>query len=74
LSYKEQGCVETPCTSKAVKAIQAMRKLDSVLASDVVLSSKSLYADIVMPDTLQWEMYSKPTIGNANLLKNNDTI
>jgi anaerobic dimethyl sulfoxide reductase subunit A len=43
-------------SSGAVKAIQAMRKLDFVLASDVVLSSKSLYADVVFPDTLQWEM------------------
>jgi anaerobic dimethyl sulfoxide reductase subunit A len=43
-------------SSGAVKAIQAMRKLDFVLASDVVLSAKSLYADIVLPDTLQWEI------------------
>ena len=39
----------------SVKAIEAVRKLEFVVTNDVTLSSKSKYADIVLPDTTAWE-------------------
>ncbi len=37
------------------KGIQAYRKVDFVVSNDIVLSSKSKYADIVLPVTTPWE-------------------
>jgi anaerobic dimethyl sulfoxide reductase subunit A len=38
-----------------MKGIEAYRKVDFVVSSDIVLSTKSKYADIVLPDTTPWE-------------------
>jgi anaerobic dimethyl sulfoxide reductase subunit A len=51
-----QGSNKMETTGGTIKAVEAMRKLDFVVACDVVLSAKSKYADVVFPDTLQWEM------------------
>jgi anaerobic dimethyl sulfoxide reductase subunit A len=37
------------------KGIEAFRKLDFVITNDIVLSTISRYADIVLPATTQWE-------------------
>jgi len=37
------------------KGIQAFRKVDFVVTNDIVLSTISKYADIVLPATTQWE-------------------
>lgn len=37
------------------KGIEAFRKLDFVVTNDIVLSTISKYADIVLPATTQWE-------------------
>ncbi|MFN2147754.1 MAG: molybdopterin dinucleotide binding domain-containing protein, partial [Anaerolineales bacterium] len=38
-----------------MKGIEAYRKVDFVVSSDIVLSTKSKYADVVLPDTTPWE-------------------
>jgi anaerobic dimethyl sulfoxide reductase subunit A len=38
-----------------LKGIQAFRKLDFVVVSDIVLSTTAKYADIVLPTTTPWE-------------------
>ena len=38
-----------------MKGIQAYRKVDFVVSSDTVLSTKSKYADVVLPVTTPWE-------------------
>ena len=43
--------------SDTAKAVRAMRKLDFVVACDIVLSNKSRFADIVLPGTTPWEEY-----------------
>jgi anaerobic dimethyl sulfoxide reductase subunit A len=37
------------------KGIEAFRKVDFVVSNDIVLSTKSKYADIVLPATTPWE-------------------
>ena len=37
------------------KAVQAFRKVEFVVSSDIVLSSTSKYADVVLPTTTPWE-------------------
>lgn len=39
----------------SVRGIEAVRKLEFVVTNDITLSSKSKYADIVLPDTVAWE-------------------
>ena len=41
--------------SGTVKGIEAYRKLDFVVVSDIVLSSTAKYADVVFPTTTPWE-------------------
>jgi anaerobic dimethyl sulfoxide reductase subunit A len=50
----------------AVKGIQAYRKVEFVVASDIVLSTKSKYADIVLPVTSPWEKPGGGLIGMAS--------
>jgi anaerobic dimethyl sulfoxide reductase subunit A len=38
-----------------VKGIEAYRKVEFVVSSDIVLSTRSKYADVVLPDTTPWE-------------------
>lgn len=43
--------------SGTVKAVEALRSLECVVACDIVLSNKSKYADIILPGTTTWEEF-----------------
>ncbi len=57
-------------TEGTVKAIQAMRKLEFVVACDITFSSKAAYADIILPGTTAWEEFGhvKMDISPENVL------
>jgi len=50
------------------KGIEAFRKLDFVVSNDIVLSTISKYADIVLPATTQWEKVGSLNSGNPEAL------
>lgn len=56
--------------SGAVKAVQALRALECVVVCDIVLSTKSKYADIILPGTTVWEEagYHKMTGDHENII------
>ena len=47
-----------------VKGIQAYRKVDFVVSTDIVLSTKSKYADIVLPVITPWEREGGTVLGH----------
>jgi len=51
------------------KGIQAFRKLDFVVTNDIVLSTISKYADIVLPATTEWEK-----VGSLGSFANPETL
>jgi anaerobic dimethyl sulfoxide reductase subunit A len=46
------------------KGIEAMRKVDFIVTSDIVLSTVSKYADVVLPECSQWEKAGALRTGN----------
>ncbi|WP_278570730.1 molybdopterin-dependent oxidoreductase [Adlercreutzia equolifaciens] len=56
--------------SGTVKAVEALRSLETVVACDIVLSNKSKYADIILPGTTVWEEvgYHKMTGDHENII------
>ena len=56
--------------SGTMKALKALRSLDFFLAGDIQLSTKSKYADIVLPDTLGWEEdgYMRTTVSPETIV------
>lgn len=50
------------------KGIEAFRKLDFIVANDIVLSTISKYADIVLPATTEWEKAGTLLSGNPEAL------
>jgi anaerobic dimethyl sulfoxide reductase subunit A len=55
--------------SGTVKGIEAYRKLEFVVVSDIVLSSTAKYADIVLPTTTPWEQdFGGFSTGNPEML------
>jgi anaerobic dimethyl sulfoxide reductase subunit A len=51
------------------KAIAAYRKVEFVVSSDIVLSSASKFADVVLPTTTPWEQdFGGPLSGNPEML------
>ncbi|MGG0720006.1 molybdopterin-dependent oxidoreductase [Robertmurraya massiliosenegalensis] len=51
-------------SSGIVKGIKAFRKVDAVITNDIVLSTISKYADIVLPATTEWEKEGSIKSGN----------
>jgi anaerobic dimethyl sulfoxide reductase subunit A len=50
------------------KGIEAFRKVDFVVTNDIVLSTISKYADIVLPATTEWEKEGKIYQGNPEAI------
>ncbi len=50
------------------KGVEAFRKVDFVVTNDIVLSTISKYADIVLPATTQWEKEGKIYSGNPEAI------
>ena len=50
------------------KGVKAFRKVDFVVTNDIVLSSISKYADIVLPATTEWEKDGKILQGNPEAI------
>lgn len=50
------------------KGIKAFRKVDAVFTNDIVLSTISKYADIVLPATTEWEKEGKIYKGNPEAI------
>lgn len=50
------------------KGIKAFRKVDSIITNDIVLSTISKYADIVLPATTEWEKEGKIYSGNPEAI------
>jgi len=51
------------------KAIEAFRKLEFVVSSDIVLSSTSKFADVVLPTTTPWEQeFGGASTGNPEMV------
>lgn len=50
------------------KGVKAFRKVDFVVTNDIVLSTISKYADIVLPATTQWEKEGKIYGGNPEAI------
>jgi anaerobic dimethyl sulfoxide reductase subunit A len=50
------------------KGIKAFRKVDFVVTNDIVLSTISKYADIVLPATTEWEKDGKVMQGNPEAI------
>lgn len=55
-------------SSDTNKGIKAFRKVDFVVTNDIVLSSISKYADIVLPATTEWEKDGKILQGNPEAI------
>ncbi|MEL1133655.1 molybdopterin-dependent oxidoreductase [Desulfitobacterium sp. THU1] len=56
------------------KGIEAFRKVDFVVTNDIVLSSISKYADIVLPTTTEWEKEGKIYQGNPEAIFINQKV
>ncbi len=50
------------------EGIEAMRKLDFIVTTDIVLSTQSKYADIVLPECTWWEKAGTTLSGNPEAL------
>src|SRR5690606_23800450 len=50
------------------KGIEAFRKVDFVVTNDIVLSTISKYADIVLPTTTEWEKVGNVMQGNPEAI------
>ena len=50
------------------KGIKAFRKLESIITNDIVLSTISKYADIVLPATTEWEKEGRINTGNPEAI------
>lgn len=55
-------------SSDIMKGIEAFRKVDFVVTNDIVLSTISKYADIVLPATTEWEKEGKIYKGNPEAI------
>ncbi|MCE7791797.1 molybdopterin-dependent oxidoreductase [Salipaludibacillus sp. CUR1] len=55
-------------SSDIQKGIKAFRKVDSVITNDIVLSTISKYADIVLPATTEWEKEGRINTGNPEAI------
>lgn len=55
-------------SSDIMKGIKAFRKVDAVITNDIVLSTISKYADIVLPATTEWEKEGKIYKGNPEAI------
>lgn len=55
-------------SSDIMKGIKAFRKVDAVFTNDIVLSTISKYADIVLPATTEWEKEGKIYKGNPEAI------
>ncbi|WP_280770647.1 molybdopterin-dependent oxidoreductase [Salipaludibacillus daqingensis] len=55
-------------SSDIQKGIKAFRKLDSIITNDIVLSTISKYADIVLPATTEWEKEGRINTGNPEAI------
>lgn len=55
--------------SGTTKGIEAYRKVEFVVASDIVLSTAAKYADVVLPTTTPWEQdFGGFSVGNQEML------
>jgi anaerobic dimethyl sulfoxide reductase subunit A len=50
------------------RGIEAFRKVDFVVTNDIVLSTVSKYADIVLPATTEWEKVGNLSTGNPEAI------
>ena len=57
-----------------MKGIKAFRKVDAVFTNDIVLSTISKYADIVLPATTEWEKDGKIYQGNPEAIVINQKV
>jgi len=55
-------------SSGIMKGIKAFRKVDAVFTNDIVLSTISKYADIVLPATTEWEKDGQIKSGNPEAI------
>lgn len=55
-------------SSGIMKGIKAFRKVDAVFTNDIVLSTISKYADIVLPATTEWEKEGTIKSGNPEAI------
>lgn len=55
-------------SSDIMKGIKAFRKVDAVITNDIVLSTISKYADIVLPATTPWEKEGTILSGNPEAI------
>lgn len=55
-------------SSGIMKGIEAFRKVDAVITNDIVLSTISKYADIVLPATTEWEKEGMIKSGNPEAI------
>jgi anaerobic dimethyl sulfoxide reductase subunit A len=55
-------------SSDIKKGIKAFRKVDAVFTNDIVLSTISKYADIVLPATTEWEKEGRVYKGNPEAI------
>lgn len=61
-------------SSGIMKGIEAFRKVEAVITNDIVLSTISKYADIVLPATTEWEKAGIVTTGNPEAIFVNSNV